>query len=97
MDIERALSSMKECISTDVFQQKKELFINGYRSEYDLSDEMMTNIPVFKRFANLYTYARILRSVEEKWDNEPQWMTNLRLHLSRLMEEKSLSFGEALA
>ena len=66
------------------------------RSEYDISDEMLKLLPVFRRYANLYGYIRILRSVEEKWNNEPDWMIDLRITLENSLNNQKKSFGIAI-
>lgn len=67
--------------------------MDGYRTEYELSDDMMSLLPACRRFANLYGYVRILRSVEKRWENEPEWLVSLREKLIKAMKNKSSSFG----
>lgn len=93
MDIEQALDSLQDCISTEIFQHKKQCFIDGYRTEYDLTEDMMSLLPACRRFANLYGYVRILRSAEEKWENEPEWLVSLRRKLINAMKNDSSCFG----
>lgn len=93
MDIEQALDSLKESISPEIFPLKKQCFMDGYRSKYDISDDMMSLIPACRRFANLYGYVRILLSIKEMWDHEPQWVTSLRKRLAKSMKDKSACFG----
>jgi Ser/Thr protein kinase RdoA (MazF antagonist) len=93
MDIEQALDSLKDSISAETFHLKKQCFMDGYGSEYNVSDDMMSLIPACRRFANLYGYVRILLSMKEEWDHEPQWVTSLRERLTESMENKSSCFG----
>lgn len=93
MDIEQALASLKDSISPETFSLKKQCFMDGYRSEYDVSDAMLSLIPACRRFANLYGYVRILSSMKEKWDHEPQWLSSLRERLTKSMKNKSADFG----
>lgn len=93
MDIEQALESLQDSITPDSFQPKKQCFMEGYLTEYELSDDVTSLLPACKRFANLYAYARILRSAEEKWKNEPEWLVNLRGKLTKAMKNKSSCFG----
>jgi len=53
---------------------------------------MLELLPVFRRYVNLYGYVRILRSVEEKWNNEPDWMINLRIKLENLLKKRKDTF-----
>lgn len=68
-------------------------FLEGYRCEMELEEEMLAQAPVFKRYADLYGYARLLRATHEKWDNEPQWMEGLRAHLAN---DDSQAFGSKI-
>jgi hypothetical protein len=71
--------------------------INGYLTEYEISKDSEFVIPACKRFANLYEYVRILRSTAEKWQNEPEWLIDLRGRLEKKLKEKSALFGTDLA
>ncbi|BBI36442.1 phosphotransferase enzyme family protein [Cohnella abietis] len=96
MDIEQALDSLKDCIPSELFSQKEQCFMDGYRSEYPVSDNFPAIIPACRRFANLYGYTRSLRSISEKWANEPDWMIGLRGKLTKSMKESSLCFGSEI-
>ncbi|MBU5439206.1 phosphotransferase [Tissierella sp. MSJ-40] len=96
MDIVQALDNIKEEIDCGDFSIMKENFIKGYREEFDISDEMLLRIPIFRRFANLYGYSRVLRSSAEIWDNEPEWLVDLRDKLRDAMEECSIFFGKPI-
>lgn len=96
MDIEQSLDSIKEEVEPSRYEHDKELFLNGYRSEYSVTEEMLSLLPAFRRFANLYNYARVLRSSAEAWDNEPEWLIDLRVKLNNSMKRKSVNFGSIL-
>ncbi len=91
-DIEQALDSIKDEIEETRYECAKDSFINGYRSQYAVTDEMLSLQPIFRRFANLYGYTRILRSVEEKWENEPEWLVKLRVKLDNSTKRRSAYF-----
>ncbi|WP_029451670.1 hypothetical protein [Clostridium algidicarnis] len=74
LDIVQSLDNLKEDMPEEQVEPSVKEFIKGYHSEYDTSDEMLKLLPLFRRYANLYGYVRILHSVEEKWNNEPGWM-----------------------
>lgn len=93
MDIEQSLDSLQDCILPEMFQQKKHYFLDGYRTEFEIPDDMMSIIPACRRFANLYGYVRVLRSAEDKWDHEPQWLVGLREQLTEAMKNESVCFG----
>ncbi|TXK70170.1 phosphotransferase enzyme family protein [Paenibacillus sp. N3.4] len=96
MDIEQALDSLQDCISSEIFNHKKQCFLDGYLTEYEFTNDLEVILPAFRRFANLYGYVRTLKSIEEKWDNEPEWLTNLRKKLTEGLKEYSISFGREL-
>jgi Ser/Thr protein kinase RdoA (MazF antagonist) len=93
LDIEQALDSLQDYIPTELFNQKKQCFMDGYLTEYDISYNSDELLSACGRFANLYGFVRILRSTAEKWDNEPDWLTNLREKLTGGLKENSISFG----
>lgn len=96
MDIEQALDSIMNETSTGEYSLMKDSFIIGYREEFDITDEMLSYTPIFRRFANLYGYVRILLSLAEAWDNEPEWLIDLRGKLSNAMNQRSKDFGKTL-
>lgn len=96
MDIEQALDSLQDCIPTETFEQKKQCFMDGYRSEFEIPTGMMSLIPACRRFANLYGYVRVLRSIEEKWEHEPEWLVSLRANLTEGMKDESSCFGREI-
>lgn len=96
MDIERALDSLQGEIPTELFTHKKQCFLDGYLTEYDLPENMESMLPVCTRFANLYGYVRVLQAVSEKWQHEPEWLVSLRERLSNAMLNESTGFGVEL-
>ena len=92
LDIEQSLDSIKEDMPEEQVESSVNEFIKGYRLEYAISDEMLELLPIFRRYVNLYGYVRILRSVEEKWDNEPDWMIDLRIKLEDLLNKRKDTF-----
>lgn len=96
MDIEQALDSLQDCIPSEFYQEKKQCFMDGYLTEYELSKDYEYLLPACRRFAKLYGYVRILRSIEEQWDHEPEWLSNLRGKLIKSLEEDSISFGKEI-
>ncbi len=93
MDIEQALDSLQDTFQEEEFQQKKEVFLKGYRSQFDVDEAMLEIMPLCRRFANLYGYTRIKRSIQERWDNEPEWLVELRAKLDKAIGNRSRYFG----
>ena len=71
MDIEQALDSIQGEVAESEFEQKKALFLEGYKTHFTIEDELFESRLLFRRFANLYSYARILRAIQGEWENEP--------------------------
>jgi Ser/Thr protein kinase RdoA (MazF antagonist) len=94
MDIQQALDSLEDCISPELFVQKKQSFMEGYRSEFEVTEEMLSILPACQRFADLFGYVRLLHTAKEQWDHEPEWLSGLREKLTKSMNHKSLYFGE---
>lgn len=96
LDIEQALDSLIDEIPPDRQVEARELFLQGYRSVMPIEESMLSMMPVFRRYVNLCGYARILRSVEEKWENEPEWMIDLRDKLTAAMDKRRSGFGKPI-
>ncbi|OKP96962.1 phosphotransferase enzyme family protein [Paenibacillus sp. P46E] len=95
MDIEQALDSLLEAVATEEQAHKKGCFLEGYASRYDLTEDG-PSLSACRRFADLYRYARILRSTAEQWEHEPEWLTTLRSRLDSSLKVRSSRFGEKL-
>jgi len=74
----------------------RDSFIKGYREEFSTTDDMLCQLPIFRRFADLYGYVRVLIATKEVWDNEPEWMVNLRIHLESVMKDRFKHFGNPI-
>lgn len=96
MDIEQALDSMREDMLEEQVETAINQFIKGYRYEYDISDDMLKLLPIFRRYGDLYGYVRLLRSVEEKWNNEPEWMVTLRTRFENLLNKRKDTFTKSI-
>lgn len=96
MDVEQSLDSLREEIEPEQWEQKKQLFLNGYWSKAGERYDLEGMFPACRRFANLYGYVRMLRSVAEQWSHEPEWMSGLRARLERKMTEKAEQFGHPI-
>ena len=96
MDLERTIENIREERPAVSAERSIGRFMDGYRSEHAVDDEMMGLSPVFRRFGNLYQYARVLRSAKEKWDNEPEWLEKLRLKFSNILKIKKCLFGSRI-
>ncbi len=96
MDIEQAVDSIRNELPQAEEQAVRD-FLNGYQRVKKLDDDTFHTLPLFRRFADLYAYARCLRASAEKWQNEPEWMTNLRGRLNDRAFKAGLAFGKDIA
>ncbi|MDO9086050.1 MAG: hypothetical protein Q7U53_07585 [Anaerolineaceae bacterium] len=61
---------------------------------YIIDEDVFKQLPLFRRFAKLYQFTRVARAIEERFDNEPDWMVGLRERLESLLTEPRLNFEE---
>jgi len=81
MDIVSAITDLLEQKDDDA-RRKIEHFLSGYRSIRPLGEHWVQLFPLFQRFSNLYTLARLLRSVEDMdIASSPEWAMKLRSKL----------------
>ena len=96
MDLTQALRSLRSEVSEEVYPRKEAQFLEGYRSQFEIEEETWRAAPLFTRFAKLYQYARVAWAMREQWDNEPEWMQNLRAKLNGLLARNAEGFGQAI-
>ena len=96
MDIVQALESLERETDGDNFPQIKLTFLEGYKRRYAIDEVWMASIPAFRRYGDLVRYTRIARSIQEEWENEPDWMRLLRKKLSTRMIKYASVFGTPL-
>lgn len=96
LELDQSLDNLTEDMTPDQAGKAGDLFIEGYRSVCSIDDGMLSALPVFRRYVNLYGYTRILRATAEKWENEPEWMIDLRKVLDAAMAKRRECFGMPL-
>ncbi len=63
-------------------------FVRGYRAEHGLDAELVSQLPLFLRMAKLFTYARLVRSMDLPLRAEdPAWLQALRAKLERWLDD----------
>lgn len=68
-------------------------FLNGYRSKMDLDHEVVAQFPQFQRYANLYKFAKIVKSLDyDEIKETPSWFLGLRDKLVRVADELRQGF-----
>ncbi|TQR15498.1 phosphotransferase enzyme family protein [Psychrobacillus vulpis] len=71
-------------------------FLNGYRSKKVQENDVVAQFPQFQRYANLYKFSKILRSLDYGEINEtPPWFDELRVKLVRVADELRQSFQKS--
>ena len=88
-DIAYALRDLYEdrVVRFNIDDERVQSFLKGYRSLQPITDEDLSYSPFFIRLHNLYTYARLFRTIKDKpTPNEPQWVKNLRDKLRKKNE-----------
>lgn len=70
-------------------------FLIGYRTKMDLDDDVLSQFPQFKRYANLYKFARILNSLDYGEINDtPPWFEELKVKLVRVADRLRNNFQQ---
>ncbi len=96
IDIHQSLDSVYDYLGDLDKQKAMDFFITGYQQETDFDIEDLKLMSVCKRFSNLYSYARILRSSYESWENEPSWLILLREKLQNAMVSRASQFNNPI-
>ncbi|REE85352.1 Ser/Thr protein kinase RdoA (MazF antagonist) [Paenibacillus taihuensis] len=81
MDIAAALADLDDLEEAQAASARA-LFLQGYASIRSLNDhhidELHHQLPLFRRFSRLYSYARLLRCIEGlELDGAPEWLIGL--------------------
>ncbi|ATP40763.1 aminoglycoside phosphotransferase [Solibacillus sp. R5-41] len=71
-------------------------FLNGYRSKMFLENDVVAQFPQFQRYANLYKFSKLLRSLDYGEINDiPSWFDELKVKLVRVADELRKSFQKS--
>lgn len=89
LDVSIAIDNIYEESNFSDYSLVESAFLNGYQSVYPLHPLEGDHLKKLVAFQTLYQYTRNLRSTNEKWDNEPEWMTHLRSKIN-LVQKKLL-------
>jgi Ser/Thr protein kinase RdoA (MazF antagonist) len=81
MDMDRAINSLQTEGTYDTDFDVVLAFKKGYARKNQVPNESTCQGSWNRRFCDLYSYCRILRSLSEHWENEPHWMIHLRKKL----------------
>lgn len=98
LDVEQVFDSLNGELSGEALQSAEREFIRGYKEEHCYTEEMEASRPLMRRFITLFGYARLIRSVAEKFEDEPEWLVKLREKLDRaiLAKEAAVKTERAL-
>ena len=94
LDIVQVLFAIQDEMDVNDISHQEAVFLKGYRSRFEIDEHILSQRSLFRRYANLYQYARVARAMQEQWENEPEWMVDLRGKLESLLMEIELNFGE---
>lgn len=92
LDIAQVFEALADEIEGEKLENAKRDFIFGYTSEHALTAEMKAQFPIMNRFINLFGYARIIRCLSDRFEEEPEWLSELRIHLGKVVELKESKF-----
>lgn len=88
LDIEQVFDSLSGELSGEALCAAEKEFIKGYKEEHCYTEEMEASRPLMRRFVTLFGYARLIRSVAETFEDEPEWLVKLRKKLDKVILEK---------
>lgn len=92
MDVTAAISCAGELTAP-----QRQGFFSGYAGEMPLDERVDSQRALFERYAGIYGYARVWRSLHGGPPGpEPDWMVGLRQRLREGAEEQSRQFGQPL-
>jgi Ser/Thr protein kinase RdoA (MazF antagonist) len=94
MDIERSLHCLMTEIEKPPSKEIKNRFIAGYESSFPFPDNTWNILHLCRKFADIYSYTRIKRSIHEKWPNETGWVVDLRSKLEEASKKLKADFGK---
>ena len=95
LDIEQVFDSLRGALRGEALLKAKKEFIKGYEEERPYTEEMEASLPLMRRFVDLFSYARLIRCVAEKFPEEPPWLGELRIKLNRAILEKERNILKA--
>ena len=81
IDVEQVLDALSEELDSRAYEQAKQYFLQGYRSEKVLEQDYEKRLPLMRRFCNLFSYARLIHCVAEEVPDAPEWMKQLKERL----------------
>ena len=82
MDVAKCLREMEDA-PKEMMDGIRRAFLTGYRTEKALGEEMEKMLPYFGGYADLLSYVKILRAMEDhEIENPPEWYTDLCAKLS---------------
>lgn len=71
-------------------------FLNGYRSKMGLENDVVAQFPHYQRYANLFKFAKLLRSLDYQEINDtPPWFDSLKEKLVRVADELRNTFQKS--
>lgn len=95
LDIEQVFNSFEDELSGEMLRRAKSEFVRGYREEHCYTEKMKQSNLLMRRFISLYGYAQLIRTVAEKFSDEPEWLVELRKKLDKAISEKETSILES--
>ena len=66
IDIEQSVDSIKDELPEHLHEQAIHHFLNGYCSVVNVDETILSLLPAFRRYINLFRYTRCLRALYEK-------------------------------
>lgn len=95
LDVARAIDAMDDVVEEDEVDAAAEAFLEGYRSKRAFTRAQAETMPLMRKLVMLQEYATILHVTDEKLENEPGWMQDVRRKLDSRLADIRASFPES--
>lgn len=93
LDIVRALDALDEVVDGNRIGDAANLFLEGYQSATDLTDEQKQSFSLMRRLVRLQEYATLLHVLWDPIAQQPDWMTEI----IRKLQYKVLCLEQSMA
>lgn len=91
LDLDVAVNSLNDWLEEQDSKLKpldaRQAFLAGYKSEHPMPGHMWASLPLYRRFDRLCHYTRIVRCLNDKVQDPPDWMWDLRRKLDKKANE----------
>lgn len=94
LDVDQALNAIGEEMGEGAAAETaKAMFLEGYRQANPCWREALAPLPGMRAFCEIYAYARLMHSLSDHVDPEPDWMSAIRAKCEATLQRTRQGFG----